>query len=366
VRGNGSVAWGARSRPRRRGWPLVGPLLVVGLGCMAALPGLAAAATTIGQTTGTPLSCSAPTTTLVRYQHSTEFPSPSYAVPAGGGVITSWTTNPGANTGVSARLEVIREAAGGVIPHTVVGESALQTNIPAHNTASFPTNIPVQAGDRIGLEIESPGGGFCVGQGPIGVLDETVQSTDPGPGNELPQIQAQASFLMDVAATVEPLAPPPTCGNTSVGRFSDSFVANRKRVNKCVVSVRSAISELVVYLAPTSHSGQQLLKGIVYADSHGAPGALLGTTSEQAFTSTSPAGWYHLPFLPLALLVEPGQYWIGVITGGTKNVAGERYNSVRGAEDFNANAYTLGPSDPFGSFASGNEQMSLYAIFGAG
>src|ERR1700682_2025705 len=139
MRGNGSLAWGARSRSRRRRWPRVVPLLVVGLGCMAAPPGLAAAATTIGQTTDTPLSCSAPSTTLVRYQHSTEFPSPSYAVPAGGGVITSWTTNPGANTGVSTRLEVIREAAGGGTPHTVVGESALPTNIPAHNTAWVPT-----------------------------------------------------------------------------------------------------------------------------------------------------------------------------------------------------------------------------------
>src|SRR6202023_2667769 len=150
------------------GWPTcrrragVGLSLAVALVCLVVAPRPASASTLIGQTTDTPSACSATVTNLVRYQHTTGVGSPSYAVPAGGGVITSWTTNPGSNTGVSARLEVIREAAGGGTPHTVVGGSGLQTNIPAHNAAAFSTRIPVQAGDLIGLEIESPSGGFCV------------------------------------------------------------------------------------------------------------------------------------------------------------------------------------------------------------
>jgi hypothetical protein len=346
----------------RRTWARFGLLLVVGMGCMAVLPASSVAATTIGQTTDTPSSCPAPSKTLVRYQHTTGIGSPSYAVPVGGGVITSWTTNPGSNTGVSSRLEVIREGAGGT-PHTVVGESALQANIPAHNAAAFPTFIPVQAGDRIGLEIESPGGGFCFGPGPLGG-DSTIQSTDPGPGNELPQTLQQASFLVDVEATISQLGPPGTCGNTSVGKSSDSFVSNRKRVNVCTLPVNATVSDLTVYLAPTSHSGSQPLKGILYGDSKGKPGALRGTTSKLTFTSKSPAGWYHLAFeTPLKLTA--GNYWIGVITGASTQVAGERYDSVTNAEAWNTNTYTSGPSDPFGPFSKSNEQMSLYASYTA-
>ena len=170
-------------------------------GLLATMPGLAGASTTIGETTDTPSACTTPSAALVRYQHTTGLGSPSYAVPAGGGVITAWTTNPGAVTGVSTRLEVIREAPGGGSPHTVVGESDLRSNIATHNAAKFATRIPVQGGDLIGLELQPPTAIPCVGGGAAG--DLTVQSPDPGPGNDLPATSAQSPFRMDVAATVE-------------------------------------------------------------------------------------------------------------------------------------------------------------------
>jgi hypothetical protein len=476
VRGKRAVTCGAR-RSRRGGWPRVGLLLVVGLGCMGVQPGLAGAVTTIGETTDSPLFCGAEEVTRVRYQHTTQFPSPSYAVPAGGGVITSWTTNPGANTGVSTRLEVIREAAGGATPHTVVAESALQTNIPAHNTTAFSTSIPVQAGDLIGLEIESPGGGFCVGQGPDFFQDQTVASTDPGPGKELPQIVAQTSWLMDVSATVEsPKATTlstslsgegksgekitvkegtavtdqatlsgenartatgtftykvysdtactklvaeagtrnleainaseaktftagtyywqasysgdernagseskcgdevetvekaekgaGTCGKTTIGKSSEALLSNLKRVNRCVLPANATVSRLTVYLGHTSTKGQQLIKGIIYADSSGKPGALLGTSSQLTFTSENASGWYPLAFAtPLKLAA--GTYWIGIITGGNAKVGLERFDKVTNAQDVNTNSYPAGPSNPFGSFKTNSEQMSLYATYTA-
>ena len=53
--------------------------------------------------------------------------------------------------------------------------------------------------------------------------------------------------------------------------------ANQKRVNACVLPVDASVSELSIYLAPTQRLGQQLVTGIIYADSHGAPRALLAT-----------------------------------------------------------------------------------------
>ena len=61
-----------------------------------------------------------------------------------------------------------------------------------------------------------------------------------------------------------------------------------------------------------------------------------------------------------------GNYWIGVITGATQYIAAEYYDSVPIAEDYNTNSYAAGPSNPFGSFKTTNEQMSLYLTYAAG
>jgi alpha-tubulin suppressor-like RCC1 family protein len=163
-------------------------------------------------------------------------------------------------------------------------------------------------------------------------------------------------------AEVETVTKPSTCGKTTVGRLSDTLVSNRKRVNKCVLPVSAAVSELTVYLAPTATKGTQLIKGVVYADAKGKPRALAGVTEELAFTSASSAGWYRLGFSsPLKL--GAGTYWIGLLTGQSNRVAGERFDFARNAEDYNANAYEAGPSNPFGSFKRADERVSLYATY---
>ena len=43
-------------------------------------------------------------------------------------------------------------------------------------------------------------------------------------------------------------------------------------------------------------------------------------------------------------------------------MAAEHYDTVANAEDYNSNTYTSGPSNPFGSFKTTNEEMSLYAV----
>ena len=61
-----------------------------------------------------------------------------------------------------------------------------------------------------------------------------------------------------------------------------------------------------------------------------------------------------------------GNYWIGVITGSTTNVAGFRYDSVANSRDYNNNSYASGPSNPFGSVNIDAEQTSLYATYTPG
>ena len=156
-----------------------------------------------------------------------------------------------------------------------------------------------------------------------------------------------------------------TFGNTAVGGSSDSFSANRKRVNAYSLSVPASVSKLSIYLRPTSTSGQEQVEGLIYADSNGSPGSLLATSAPLTFSSTQSAGWYDLPFSS-SVSLPAGSYWIGVITGGTGGVAGYRYTSVTGSRDYNTNSFASGPTNPFGSFSTDNEEMSLYATYTSG
>ena len=153
-----------------------------------------------------------------------------------------------------------------------------------------------------------------------------------------------------------------TFGKTSVGASAEVFAANRKRVNRYALPVAGSVTKLSIYLAPSSATGQQVLEGVVYGESGGAPGALLGSSSPLTFASTDAAGWYDLTFTtPLNLVA--GNYWIGVLTGATADVAGYRYDSVTGSRDYNTNTYTSGPTNPFGSVTTDSQQMSLYATY---
>lgn len=153
-------------------------------------------------------------------------------------------------------------------------------------------------------------------------------------------------------------------GTTTIGASSDSFLAERKRVNRYALPSSGAVSKLEIYLTPTSNAGQQLLRGVIYADASGKPQALLAVSEQLTFASTSSAGWYALPFAAPVTL-GAGNYWIGVISGGASHVAGFRYDAVSGARLYNTNSYALGPSNAFGAATGDFEQMSLYATYTA-
>jgi subtilisin family serine protease len=158
---------------------------------------------------------------------------------------------------------------------------------------------------------------------------------------------------------------PAAFGKTSVGSSSDTFSANRKRVNRYALSSNASVTKLSIYLTSAASSGSQTLQGIVYSDSSGKPAALLGSTETLTFKAKSASGWYDLKFSsPLKLAA--GNYWIGAITGATSAVAGFRYDNVFGSRDYNSNTFTSGPSNPFGAVTVDGEQTSLYATYLSG
>jgi subtilisin family serine protease len=175
-------------------------------------------------------------------------------------------------------------------------------------------------------------------------------------GSSAPASSAQTAVIVQ---------PPATFGKTSVGAYSDAFASERKRVNRYALSTAGSLTKLSLYLAPTATSGQEVLKGILYADSATAPGGLLGVTEQLTFKSTNTAGWYDLVFHS-AVNLAAGNYWIGVMTGPTASVAGFRFDSVSGSRDFNSNPFASGPTNPFGAVTVDSEQMSIYATYTPG
>jgi subtilisin family serine protease len=189
-----------------------------------------------------------------------------------------------------------------------------------------------------------------------------VTTADDGSTLEVKVTATNAEGSATATSARTPVVSGQTFGYTSVGLSSDEFAANRKRVNAYSISTSASVSSLSIYLAPTGSSGSSDLEGVIYSDSGGSPSALLGTTAQLVYAGTETAGWYTLKFASPVLL-SAGRYWIGVITGGTSDAAGYRYESVSGARDYNTDTYSSGPSNPFGSVISDNEQMSLYASY---
>ncbi len=193
---------------------------------------------------------------------------------------------------------------------------------------------------------------YAPGSSDVGSTLRVAVTASNSAGSSAPAISAQTAVVVAVY----------TFGKTSVGASSDSFAANRKRVSLYTLPSSGSVSKLSIYLEPGGASGHQLLEGIVYATSNGKPGALLGTSSQVTFYSTSSPGWYDLTF-PTPLKVAAGNYWIGVITGATSYVAGFRYTRVSNSRDYNTNTYTSRPSNPFGAVSTDFEQTSLYATY---
>ncbi|MCW3031279.1 MAG: conserved secreted protein, partial [Solirubrobacterales bacterium] len=185
-----------------------------------------------------------------------------------------------------------------------------------------------------------------------------VQEIASNAGGESSPSTSEPTAVVSAAA-------PATFGKTSVGASSDYFVAERKRVNRYALASAGSVSKLSIYLAPTGTAGQQVLKGLIYADSASAPAALLATSTQLTFSSTGAAGWYDLTFSSPVKLAA-GNYWIGVLTGATAGVAGFRFDSVSGSRDYNSNTFASGPTNPFGAVTVDSEQTSLYATYTAG
>ena len=176
------------------------------LAILAAVSGPAGASTTIGQTWPQSSPCNLGN---VLFQASTAGGA-SYAVPAGGGVITSWSTHAG-NTIGAMKLVIVRPLAAN--QYLVVAASPAQDLFPNHlNTFTLSPGIAVQGGDLLGLRQTScsPTCAFKALAGDM--LLRTDSGIDPPAGTIFVPFGDVPSTRVNVTATVEPTpsSPAPT------------------------------------------------------------------------------------------------------------------------------------------------------------
>ena len=173
--------------------------LVAALVC--ALPGMASGAITIGATGGSGMGRCIENFTWV--QAATAPTSPSYAVPAGGGVITQWSHQVSDTVPTATlRLKVFRETSSQM--YRTVGHSAVEP-LGAPGLRSFLTQISVQAGDVLGLRTGTSGSD-CVRTGQTGDVAEVglFNEPDPLPGATFISTDIANARLINLSAVVEP------------------------------------------------------------------------------------------------------------------------------------------------------------------
>lgn len=179
---------------------------VLGAGLAVALASPASAAVTIGQTQSLNTACAA--SSFIELQDSTAPGNVSFAVPAGGGVITRWSHDARQIAQARLRLKVARRVSG--LTFTIVGESPFE-DVASVGPHTFATQIAVQPGDVIGVNTapdadQHPPACLFATPGPLGAGDFVVeQAGDPGPGSTISFAPAQRfDDRINVSADVEP------------------------------------------------------------------------------------------------------------------------------------------------------------------
>jgi hypothetical protein len=193
-----------------------------GLATMAALAlfgGSASALVTVGQVAPVPdpeIECGA-LSGFDEFQR-TVVSGASYAVPAPGGVLTSWSTNAGPGAGQKFELKVFRPT--GPNSYLVVAHDGLRALTPGVlNT--FPVSIPVLPGDVVGMYLPSE-----LESAPTVCFFETGDPLDIGAwragnnpdGSTITVEGEEGEFRENISAT---LLPPPTVGG--IGTTSGSI-----------------------------------------------------------------------------------------------------------------------------------------------
>jgi hypothetical protein len=151
-------------------------------------------------------------------------------------------------------------------------------------------------------------------------------------------------------------------GKRTPGASFSAMSANAKRAVGFPLYFTATVRKLHAFVDGRGGArGSQTLRGVLYANGPGgAPGALLGRTFQFTVPAAMSGRWLELYLAP-PIRLNPGAYWIGLQSGTTGGVARFAWDARDNSRRFNVDYYPDGPSNPFGSAALDNQQMSIFA-----
>ena len=123
------------------------------------------------------------------------------------------------------------------------------------------------------------------------------------------------------------------------------------------------MSKLTAYLGGGSSASK--LRGVIYADNGGAPGVLVGTSTELSIAAGAAAGWVDLS-LPSSLSLPAGSYWLGYWYADANSR--HYYVDAAAAERYAPAAYSSTNPAPasFGTASTSTSNYSIYASYTTG
>jgi hypothetical protein len=132
-------------------------------------------------------------------------------------------------------------------------------------------------------------------------------------------------------------------GRTDAGNWNSGWDANTKTVSRFFCDTSGKISKAYANVRYQSSAG--LVKFVIYTDSNGVPGALLGVSNEK--TTGSSAQLFEFSFSTPVSVTAGNYYWLGIIAGNTKIWI--LASNTRGQVYWNIDAYSDGPTSLFGT-----------------
>jgi hypothetical protein len=150
---------------------------------------------------------------------------------------------------------------------------------------------------------------------------------------------------------------PTSFGDTTNGSDTLNVAANEACVGKFTLSEAADVTSVRIYCRAAS--GTANVKGLIYADSAGSPGARKAIGSVVS-VGPAPAAWYTST---VSVSLTPGDYWIGFVPE-SQVVLSE--DTVGGAQTSIKSSFTYAsPPDPFGTESANDDgfQVNVYATY---
>jgi hypothetical protein len=152
------------------------------------------------------------------------------------------------------------------------------------------------------------------------------------------------------------------------GKLTDGAAASTGSVDQKFVSAATPTTSGVVTKATIRvwvSSGSTTAKAVIYGDTAGAPGALLATGDEVTISNTTEQAIdFSFSGAQQISVVANTQYWIGAII---KDPGAPTYSLSRDSSlnllKANADTYSDGPSDPFGTPTNINGPVDCFVTY---